>query len=199
MRGTRLLIAHRGEDHVSTRQRTVSPRRRMARRDAGAQAVLAALLVLAATASTGGFHAVFDTWTFLGFAFVGALVAGLVSVVGAWKRLLVGEEVALAVVGLLVAGIVVAGGPASFLEGLTKGWATVVSVTQPADLTPELRVVPLALAWLGALIGCELARNLRQPALPIVGPLVTTVLTVLLSAEERTVALAQGAIVAALG
>ena len=121
---------------MSTRQRTISPRQRMARRDAGAQAVLAALLVVAATASTAGFHAVFDSWTFLACAFVGALVAGLVSVAGAWKRLLVGEEVALAVVGFGLAGILVAGGPASFFDGLTKGWATVVSVTQPADLTP---------------------------------------------------------------
>ena len=45
----------------------------------------------------------------------------------------------LAVVGFGLAGIVVAGGPASFFDGLTKGWATVVSVTQPADLTAELR------------------------------------------------------------
>ncbi len=184
---------------MSTRQRTISPRQRIARRDAGAQAVLAALLVVAATASTAGFHAVFDSWTFIAFAFVGALVAGLVSVAGAWKRLLVGEEVALAVVGFGLAGILVAGGPASFFDGLTKGWATVVSVTQPADLTAELRIVPFALAWLGALIGCEVARHVRQPAVPIVGPLVTTVLTVLLSAEEHAVALAQGAVVAALG
>lgn len=176
-----------------------STREVMARRDAGAQAVLAALLALAATVATAGFHAIFDSWSFVVAAAVGALVAGIVSVGGAWRRLLVGEEIALAVVGFVLAGIAVAGGPAAFLHGLTRGWATVVSVTQPADLTAELRVVPFALAWLGALIGCELARHVRQPAVPIAGPLVTTVLTVLLSAEEHAVALAQGAVVAALG
>ena len=31
-----------------------------------------------------------------------------------------------------------AGGPGAFFSGLTHGWATVVSVTQPADLTAEL-------------------------------------------------------------
>ncbi len=107
-------------------------------------------------------------------------------------------------VGFVVAGILVSGGPTphaarTFFDGLTQGWAAVVSVTQPADLTAQLRVVPFALAWLGALIGCEIARHVRQPAVPIAGPLVTTVLTVLLSAEEHTVALAQGAVVAALG
>ena len=56
-----------------------SPRQRMARRDAGGQAVLAALLAIAATAATAGFHAVFDSWTFIAAAAVGAAVAALVS------------------------------------------------------------------------------------------------------------------------
>ena len=116
-----------------------STRQLVARRDAGAQAVLAGLVALAATAATAGFHAVFESWTFLLAATVGALVAGLVSVGGAWRRLLIGEEIALSVVGFALAGMAVAGGPRPFLDGLTEGWATVISVKVtpgPTQLAP---------------------------------------------------------------
>ena len=104
------------------------------------------------------------------------------SVVARWKSLLLAETVALTTVAFVVVGVLVAGagvpGPGAvgdFFGGLTSGWAELLAGTPPTDLTPELRVVPFTLTWVGTAIGLEVLRRIPQPALPILGPLATFV------------------------
>lgn len=160
---------------------------------------------VSAIIATAGLHAVFRSWTFLAISFAGALVAVAAGLLGKHYKLLLAESVALSTLLFVVVGIVVVGGAPTpsaarmFFGGLVDAWADIISATQPADLTKTLRAIPFALAWLGALVGCELARRSRTPSLPIFGPLVGLALTVLLSAEERTIALAQGTLLATAG
>lgn len=163
---------------------------------------LVAIAGAAAIVATAGLHGVFEAWTFLACSAAGALVAVAATFVAARYRLLLGESIALSVALFVVVGIVVVGGAPTpgaartFFSGLVDAWADMVSATQPADLTKTLRVVPFALCWFGALLACELIRWTRPPSLPIIGPLATLSLAALLSAEDRTVAIAQGALLA---
>jgi transglutaminase-like putative cysteine protease len=159
--------------------------------------VVVALVAGMAVAGTVGLHGVFDTWTLLVPAAIGAIGAGAVCVVAGRFHLLAGEAIAASAALFALVGIATCGGPSAFFTGLTDGWADVLSSTPPADLTPELRTVPFTLAWLGVLIGGELARHARQPALPAVGPLFTLGLAALLSSPGRDVALVEGALVGA--
>ena len=164
--------------------------------------LLVVIAAAAAIVATAGLYAVFESWTFIACSAAGALVAVAATLVAARYRLLPGESIALSVVLFVVVGIVVVGGAPTpgaartFFSGLVNAWADMVSATQPADLTETLRVVPFALCWFGVLLACELIRWTRPPSLPIVGPLATLSLTALLSAEDRTVAIAQGALLA---
>ena len=162
--------------------------------------VLVAIAAAAAVVATAGLHAVLESWAFIACSVAGALVAVATTFVATRYRLLLGESIAVSVVMFVVVGTVVVGGAPTpgaartFFSGLVNAWADMVSATQPADLTKALRVVPFALCWFGALIACELIRWTRPPSLPIVGPLATLSLAALLSAEDRSVAIAQGAL-----
>jgi transglutaminase-like putative cysteine protease len=169
-----------------------------ARRDRiGPLTLVVGLVAVMAVAATAGLHGVFGSWRVLVPATIGALGASAACAIAARFRLLIGEAVAASAVGFVLVGIVTCGGPRGFFTGLTDGWADVLSSTPPADLTAALRAVPFALAWIGVLLGGEIARHARQPALPALGPLVTLGLAALLSGPGRNIALVQGAIVAA--
>jgi transglutaminase-like putative cysteine protease len=159
--------------------------------------VVVGLVAGMAVAGTAGLHGVFETWRLLVPATIGAGGAGTVCIAAGRLRLLAGEAVAASALLFTLVGIATCGGPNAFFTGLTDGWADVLSSTPPADLTPSLRAVPFTLAWLGVLIGGELARHARQPALPAVGPLLTLGLAALLSSPGREVALVEGALVGA--
>lgn len=179
-------------DGVNGTRRTITP----------TFVALISIATAAAVVATAGLHAVFESWTFIGCAVAGALVAVIAALVAVRFRLLLGESIALSVALFVVVGIVFVGGaptPAAartFFSGLVDSWADMLSATQPADLTRSLRVVPFALCWFGAVLACELIRWTRPPSLPIVGPLATLSLAALLSAEDRSVAIVQGALLA---
>lgn len=163
-------------------------------------APLALVVVLAAVAGVGFRGALVD-WSFVWAPVVGAVGAGAVTWLAAWRRLLVGEAVALSLLAFAVVGIVVIGGgptPAgarTFLDGVVGGWADLLTSFTPADVTPEFRALPFTLSWLGALVGGELLRGTRLPGLPAVGPIVAMCVSLLFTVEQRGVALAQGAAV----
>ncbi len=164
----------------------------------------AALMVIVGVATliaVAGLHAVFLSWSFLWPAAVGAALAVAVGWAAYRWQLLVGESIAVSIVAFVVVGITVVGEPTptgaqQFLSGIIGSWSQIVSATEPIDLSGSLRVVPLTLAWLGATVGCEFVRSSRTPSLPAVGPLLTLTLAVLLSAEDRNLALAQGTLLA---
>jgi transglutaminase-like putative cysteine protease len=159
--------------------------------------VIMLLAGIAAVVAVVGLYGLFETWSLLVPAAAGAAAAVVVGIVAHRYSLLLGESIAASLLALAAVGSVVCG-PQGFFGGLVGSWSEIVSVTQPADLTADLRVVPLALAWLGATAGCELIRWTRTPALFGVGPLVALVLAVLLGAESRTIAITQGALLGLL-
>lgn len=157
--------------------------------------MVAAMAVIA----TAGLHGVFETWDFLLPAVVGSAGAMAVAVAAGRWRLLAGEAVAASVIGFVILGVLTCGvtQPRAFFTGLTGGWADVLSGAPPVELTGSLRAVPFALAWIGVLLGAEIARHTRLPAIPAVGPLLTLTITALVAVPGRSVALAQGAAIAA--
>jgi transglutaminase-like putative cysteine protease len=155
--------------------------------------VVAAVVACSAVIAVAGLYGLFEAWGFLAAAAAGAGAAAAAALLADRWRLLLGESIAASLVGLIVVGMMVTGGPSAFFSGLVHGWAEIVSVAPPADLTERLKVVPLVLAWFGAAAGCEAARLTRLPALPAAGPLLALGVAVLLGAEARAVALAQGA------
>ncbi len=160
---------------------------------AAATRVVIAVVACSAVVAVAGLYGLFETWGFVGAAAAGSMAAAAAALLADRFRLLLGESVAASLFGLLVVGVVVTGGPSAFFSGLVHGWAEIVSVARPADITPQLTVVPLVLAWFGAAAGCEIARLTRIPALPAAGPLLALAVAVLLGAEAHAVAVAQGA------
>jgi transglutaminase-like putative cysteine protease len=165
-----------------------------------AYAVAAAFVVAMTVTASAGLYSILQQWNFLVPAIVGALGAAAVSVGSRWKSLLLAETVALTTVAFVVVGVLVAGGGipspgavGDLFGGLTSGWAELLAGTPPTDLTPELRVVPFTLTWVGTAIGLEVLRRIPQPALPILGPIATFVVTTLLTESDRTIALVVGA------
>ena len=164
-----------------------------------------ALLMVIAVSSVvavAGFRAVLIDWSFLIAACAGAAV-GTAAVAVAWRfRLLIGESIALSVLAFFIGGVVVAGplpGPTAInalFDGVVNGWANLLSLSPPVDLTAELRVLPFALAWIGVTVGGELLRRTRAPALPMLGPLIGLVVSVLIADENRSVAVTQGVLLA---
>lgn len=151
--------------------------------------VIAALAIVA----TLGFRGALDGWGFLAPAATGATVGVIALLVARRQRLYVGESIALSTVLFTAAGVVATlGSYPAFFRGLTGGWAHLLSSMPPATLTPELRVLPYAVAWGAVMIGGELSRRATQPILPIIGPLAAMVITALISPESSNVALVQG-------
>ena len=167
-----------------------------------ASVVVLAVVAVASIAAVAGFRAVFVDWSFMAAAVLGGVGGSLVVALSWWRRLLIGESIALAVLALVLVGAVAAGGVptpdafGSLFDGLRSGWADLLSLTPPADVTPELRVLPFVLAWIGVTIGGELLRRTDAPALAMLGPLVALTVSALVTAEDRAIAAVQGAVIA---
>ena len=162
---------------------------------------LGTVTVLSAVAGAG-FAAVFPGWGFVWVPVLGAVTAGAVSAAASRLRLLVGETLALSVVAMLLVGAVAVGGatPAgmlAFLRGLVTGWAQLLTSFTPVPPSPTLLALPFVIAWFGALVGGELRRLARVPGLPALGPLLALGVTLLVTVEERGLALAQGGVMVA--
>ncbi len=158
-----------------------------------------AIVCMLAVVSVIGFGGALSGWAFLSSAALGVAGATLVFVLAERSELLLGEAVAASVLGLAVLGGPASGGlplPGSYLsfaDGLIHGWADLISSAPPADLTPSLRVLPYVVAWFSTSIGLMTARRASSPVAPLVGPVLGLVVTVLLTVEQRTIAVAQGA------
>ncbi|MBY5161291.1 transglutaminaseTgpA domain-containing protein [Salsipaludibacter albus] len=161
-------------------------------------AVVVALLAALSLVPAIGFGSVLAGWSFLWAPIVAVVAAGAVTVFAQWRRLLVGESIALSLVMFLLVGVVAIGGsptPAAvstFLHGLVDGWAELLTSFAPADVTPTFLVLPYTLAWLGMLTGGEILRGTTTPGLPALGPLVMLGVSVLFSIENRAIAITQG-------
>ena len=160
------------------------------------------LLTVMSVVATLGFRGIFPNWGFLPASIVGALGAGAVTIVGRRLALSVAESLLVSLVAFVLLGTVAVGGIPTlaaleaFFDGLINGWAQVLSSTPPADITAEFRVLPFTIAWLGMMIGGELLRSTRTPGLAAVGPVVALIVSMLVTLEDRNVAIAQGAVMA---
>ena len=167
------------------------------RTDRAMSVVLSLVAVLAAVAALP-FGGSFDGPIYQAVAFLAAAAVAGVTTLAARKRWLVGESVALLVGAFFVVGAVAVNGwpsPQAFVQlvgAAVRGWVEVLSTAPPVVSADIQRVVPFSAAFLGAAIGCELARHTRNLALPAVGPLITLVLAILFTSEERTLALIAG-------
>ncbi len=159
------------------------------------RALLCGVLVVVATI---GLRGAFDGWGFLIPASIGAAVGIGAATIGKRQQFLLGETLAISLVLFGIAGVFLGGisAPASFVDGLVNGWADLLSSSPPAQLTPTLRIVPFAIAWLGAALAGELLRRDSGPVVAAVGPVVALILTLLVSIEDRGLAVAQGATLA---
>lgn len=151
------------------------------------------VIALLAIAATLGFRGALDGWGFLAPAATGAAIGVVGILIARKQRLYVGESIALSTLLFSLGGVLATlGSYPAFFQGLTGGWAHLLSSMPPATLTPELRAIPYAIAWGSVMIGGELSRRAAQPILPIVGPLAAMVVTALVSPEASNVALVQG-------
>jgi len=157
------------------------------------------IVIVLSVISAMGFRGVFPDWTFASAALIGAFGAAGIMLLTKWARLVTGEALLLSFIGFVFLGAIAVGGiptPDSFrtfFDGLIKGWAQVLSSTPPADLTPQFRVLPYTIAWGGSMLGTELARSTRIPAIPSLGPILALAVSLLVTIEDHTVALFQGA------
>ena len=162
-------------------------------------AIVAAMSAVAAT----GLHGVFVDWSFLPSAIIGAVAAAMVVLLTRVARLGAPDSVLVSLVAFVVVGVIATSGlptpdaVETFFRGLIDGWARLLSSTPPADVTAELRVLPFTVAWFGASVGGELLRVRRLPGLAALGPVLALVLTMLITLEDRRVALMQGAVMVA--
>ena len=165
-------------------------------------AMLLVVVAVSSIAAVAGFRAVLVDWSFLLAATAGAAI-GTFAVAAAWRfRLLIGESIALSVLAFFVGGLFVAGplpgrsAARALFDGVVNGWANLLSLSPPVELTAELRVLPFALAWIGATVGGELLRRTHAPALPMFGPLIGLVVSVLITDEDRAIGITQGVLLA---
>jgi len=164
-------------------------------------AVIVALMSFVAAMS---FRAVFDSWIFVLAPLLAAVGATAIGMFGTWRKLLLGEAMALSFVGYLVFGTVAVGGlpvPSSFLalmNGVTNGWITILDSLPPADAAGDLRALPFTAAWLGAALGVEILRRSKRVGLPAIGPLLSLSISILFSLGQRRLVLFQGVLLTVL-
>ncbi len=181
--------------YLSRPLRGPRPRRTIGAYVAIAVAIVAAMSMVAAI----GFRSTLSGWSFVSAAAIGTAGASAVVLFARFRRLLLGESVALSAGAFLVLGGIAVGGVPTpgayrdFARGLIDGWADLLSAAPPADITVELRALPFTVAWLAAAIGGEIARHSRRPGLPAIGPILALALSLLFTIEERWLALLQGA------
>ena len=171
------------------------PRRAIGTYTAVAVAIVAVMSMIAAVA----FRSTLSGWSFVSAAAIGAVGASVIVLFARFRRLLLGESVALSAIGFVVLGGIAVGGVptpsayGAFARGLVDGWADLLSSAPPADITEQFRALPFTVAWLSAAVGGEIARHSRRPGLPAIGPILALALSLLFTVEERWLALAQGA------
>lgn len=163
------------------------------------QAVPLTLLAVLATVAGLGFAAVFVGWGFAWIPLVGGLTGTAASAIAIWRRLLVGESIALAlgmfvVVGVLTVGGATPSGATAFLRGLVTGWAELLTSFTPLVPTRSMLALPFVISWFAAVVGGELLRTSRVPALPAVGPLMAFAVSLLFTVEDRALAVTQGVV-----
>jgi len=162
----------------------------------------AIITVLSGVAALG-FRGIFPDWSFASAAAIGAVGASAVMLLGRWARLAAPETMIVSLVAFILLGAVAAeglptpGAFAAFFDGLVNGWAQVLSSSPPADLTAEFRVLPYAVSWFGAMLGGEILRSGRTPGLAVFGPVSALGLSLLITLENRSVALVQGLVIVA--
>jgi hypothetical protein len=69
-------------------------------------------------------------------------------------------------------------------NGLTHGWARMLTISLPADVSGDLLAAPALLTWTAAVISTVLAFRTRAILAPVVAPLVTFVAALLLTASR---------------
>ncbi len=160
-----------------------------------------ALMSLVASLS---FRAVFDGWVFVVAPVVAVLAATAIALFASYRKLLLGETVALLIVGYLLVGTIVVGGvpvPASFISlmgSVTNGWVELLDTLPPADASGDLKALPFTAAWVATSVGLEILRRTRRLGLPAVGPLLGLATSILFSVEQRRLVVFQGAVLAVL-
>lgn len=159
------------------------------------RSLMAATLVAVSTAGFGG--------TFSGSGYLVPLGLGVIGAAGAAefgrrRQWLLGESVGVSLIlfcvlgGLATRSFPSPSAYASFFEGLVGSWASLVTSAPPTDLTPTLRVVPYAVAWLSTLIASELSHRASQPLALMLGPLTALAVTTPLTIEDAPTAKVQG-------
>lgn len=152
--------------------------------------------------STAGFGGTFSGAGYLVPLGLGVLGAAGSAEVGRRRHLLLGESVGVSLLLFCLLGAPATGSLpspaayANFFDGLIGSWASLVTSAPPTDLTPALRVVPFAVAWLSTLIAVELSHRARQPLALMLGPLTALAVTTPLTIEHAATAKAQGVVLA---
>ena len=160
------------------------------------------VVALLAVAATADFRSVMSNWSFLLPALVGSASAVGVVIVANRFRLVWSEVLAAALLLLGVVTVFVVGGvptPRAFgdaIDAVVGSWADLLSAVPPAEMTPSLRFPPMFLAWLGALVGALLVLRAPRSHLAVAGPILTLVLTILLTEERNDVMRVLGVVMA---
>ncbi len=69
-------------------------------------------------------------------------------------------------------------------SGLLHGWARMLSVSLPADVTADLLIMPTLLAWVAAVVSTTVLLRTRAPLAPTVPPLLVFVVGLLYTANR---------------
>lgn len=101
--------------------------------------------------------------------------------------------VVLAVFGVftstLIFGVSSVDTAAGLRSGLVRGWARMLTVGLPADVTGELLVTPAVITWSAAFLATTLALRTRSVLAPLLPPLVALVMGLLFTASRTDSAL----------
>lgn len=156
---------------------------------------LIAVAVLSAAAAVG-FHRIFAGRAFL-IPLLGAAVAPVaLSALAHLRGWRLTTSVLLSLGGFLIYVLYAALGPtmpnlvptaSTFRElgqGLTNGWADLLSISLPARADPQLLVVACAVVWAGAFLSAELAQRSRNLIAPTIPPLAAYAYTLLYAAGQ---------------
>lgn len=172
---------------------------------------LAALLVLVG-AVVVGFGPVWGSAGYLLPALGGAALGLAIAWIGAWRRLSAVTVTALAVLGYLLLGGVLAlphtaiagvlpslGTLADLLLGAVEGWKRFVTTAPPLSSFPDLAVVPYLLMLIVALVAGTIAWRARHAVWALAPIVVGFVGVILLGTLDEALPVLQGAVIALVG